>query len=375
MADGLESSWIAEACARSLAEHRPVRVSEVRNDGRGSVAAQDSLGQGGPQLEQQIGGRLDPAGVDLRDVRASRRSPDAEPEVNGDIRDRRGLAAVGQRSAGDRQDLRRPPGAGPGPEPASRSVEARRATAWVGLSIMPHAHLQSALDTGNSSGDLAFTLTARRPRHHESGRPSMRPIGRAEADSTGAARCTTATPAWAPRRVAAASRPGRSDLRPARPGLDPRFAYVCGVIVAPDGSSPRPATPLRTITGCLRASLPRRQRLGDDLTALRDLAWRSRRRGRRPGGGEQALGAYGGGRCRPRYDRSMAVSSALNARGTAQLMVAAAGLSRADHDGEVHQPRPGRPDHRGHGWSTDPAIHAAKYRRRWPRSGARISFD
>jgi myo-inositol 2-dehydrogenase/D-chiro-inositol 1-dehydrogenase len=30
MADGLESSWIAEACARSLAEHRPVRVSEVR---------------------------------------------------------------------------------------------------------------------------------------------------------------------------------------------------------------------------------------------------------------------------------------------------------------------------------------------------------
>ena len=30
MADGLESSWIAEACARSLAEHRPVLVSEVR---------------------------------------------------------------------------------------------------------------------------------------------------------------------------------------------------------------------------------------------------------------------------------------------------------------------------------------------------------
>lgn len=30
MADGLESSWIAEACTRSLTEHRPVRVEEVR---------------------------------------------------------------------------------------------------------------------------------------------------------------------------------------------------------------------------------------------------------------------------------------------------------------------------------------------------------
>ncbi len=30
MADGLESSWIAEACTRSLAEHRPVLVDEVR---------------------------------------------------------------------------------------------------------------------------------------------------------------------------------------------------------------------------------------------------------------------------------------------------------------------------------------------------------
>ena len=30
LADGLESSWIAEACARSLVEHRPVRLDEVR---------------------------------------------------------------------------------------------------------------------------------------------------------------------------------------------------------------------------------------------------------------------------------------------------------------------------------------------------------
>ena len=35
LADGLESSWIAEACARSLAEHRPVRLDEVRQPAAG----------------------------------------------------------------------------------------------------------------------------------------------------------------------------------------------------------------------------------------------------------------------------------------------------------------------------------------------------
>jgi myo-inositol 2-dehydrogenase/D-chiro-inositol 1-dehydrogenase len=30
VADGLEADWIAEACARSLIEHRPVRIEEVR---------------------------------------------------------------------------------------------------------------------------------------------------------------------------------------------------------------------------------------------------------------------------------------------------------------------------------------------------------
>ena len=28
--DGLEASWIAEACTRSLHEHRPVRLDDVR---------------------------------------------------------------------------------------------------------------------------------------------------------------------------------------------------------------------------------------------------------------------------------------------------------------------------------------------------------
>jgi predicted dehydrogenase len=30
VADGLEADWIAEACARSAREHRPVRIEEVR---------------------------------------------------------------------------------------------------------------------------------------------------------------------------------------------------------------------------------------------------------------------------------------------------------------------------------------------------------
>jgi myo-inositol 2-dehydrogenase / D-chiro-inositol 1-dehydrogenase len=29
-ADALEAEWVAEACTRSLREHRPVRVEEVR---------------------------------------------------------------------------------------------------------------------------------------------------------------------------------------------------------------------------------------------------------------------------------------------------------------------------------------------------------
>jgi myo-inositol 2-dehydrogenase/D-chiro-inositol 1-dehydrogenase len=30
VADAVEASWIAEACTRSLREHRPVRLDEVR---------------------------------------------------------------------------------------------------------------------------------------------------------------------------------------------------------------------------------------------------------------------------------------------------------------------------------------------------------
>ncbi|HEV2919896.1 MAG TPA: dehydrogenase, partial [Actinomycetota bacterium] len=30
VADALETGWVAEACTRSLREHRPVRMEEVR---------------------------------------------------------------------------------------------------------------------------------------------------------------------------------------------------------------------------------------------------------------------------------------------------------------------------------------------------------
>jgi myo-inositol 2-dehydrogenase/D-chiro-inositol 1-dehydrogenase len=30
VADGLEADWIAEACTKSVKEHRPVRIDEVR---------------------------------------------------------------------------------------------------------------------------------------------------------------------------------------------------------------------------------------------------------------------------------------------------------------------------------------------------------
>jgi predicted Kef-type K+ transport protein len=77
-----------------------------------------------------------------------------------------------------------------------------------------------------------------------------------------------------------------------------------------------------------RAAVPRRQLLAADLTALRDprlaflaaaavvLAVLSK-----------TVGAYGGARLAGlEHDAAMAVSSALNARGTVQLVVAAAGL-------------------------------------------------
>ena len=115
-------------------------------------------------------------------------------------------------------------------------------------------------------------------------------------------------------------------------GLDSTLgAFVCGVIVASGRIVPvARLRPLRTIVlGVSCSALPRRQRLGrrpDRSPGSRP--WRSRPS--RPSLLailSKSLGAYGGGRLAGLgHDRSMAVSSALNARGTVQLVVAAAGL-------------------------------------------------
>jgi Kef-type K+ transport system membrane component KefB len=114
-------------------------------------------------------------------------------------------------------------------------------------------------------------------------------------------------------------------------GLDSTLgAFVCGTIVASGRLVPvTRLRPLRTIVlGVLAPLFLAASALSADLTALRDprlalaalaavvLAILSK-----------SLGAYGGGRLAGLgHQASMAVSSALNARGTVQLVVAAAGL-------------------------------------------------
>lgn len=114
-------------------------------------------------------------------------------------------------------------------------------------------------------------------------------------------------------------------------GLDSTLgAFVCGTIVASGRLVPvARLRPLRTVVlGVLAPLFLAVNGLSADLTALRDpgmalaasvavvLAILSK-----------SLGAYGGGRLAGLgHPASMAVSSALNARGTVQLVVAAAGL-------------------------------------------------
>ena len=114
-------------------------------------------------------------------------------------------------------------------------------------------------------------------------------------------------------------------------GLDSTLgAFVCGTIVASGRLvSVARLRPLRTVVlGVLAPLFLAVNGLSADLTLLRD-----------PGLGALAagavilaivskfVGAYGGARlARLGHPASMAVSSALNARGTVQLVVAAAGL-------------------------------------------------
>ncbi|HYI53856.1 MAG TPA: cation:proton antiporter [Microlunatus sp.] len=210
------------------------------------------------------------------------------------------------------------------------------ATVWVGLSIIAAAvHLQNADGAGSLSGDLGLTLGALAVL------VVMTVVARR---TTGGDRLGTASTVGGPARVLDGdSSVGASCLVAAAfivlgavvsdgIGLDSTLgAFVCGVIVASGRIVPvARLRPLRTIVlGVFAPLFLAVNGLAADLTALQDprlaltaaaavaLAVVSK-----------SLGAYGGGRLAGLdHDRSMAVSSALNARGTVQLVVAAAGLS------------------------------------------------
>ena len=140
-------------------------------------------------------------------------------------------------------------------------------------------------------------------------------------------------------------------------------AFLCGAIVASGRIvSVAGLRPLRTVVlGVLAPLFLAVNGLAADLTALRDprlallaaaavvLAVLSK-----------TVGAYGGGRLAGlEHDAAMAVSSALNARGTVQLVVAAAGLRLGLITRErIHDPRAGRPGDIGDGRSADPPVPA-----------------
>jgi len=198
------------------------------------------------------------------------------------------------------------------------------ATVWVGLSIIAaFIHVRHSSDLSALSGDLLLALSAVialalvavvARRSLEVDRPGV-------GSETGVgASCL----------VAAAFITLGAVLTDGI-GLDSTLgAFVCGTIVASGRLVPvSRLRPLRTIVlGVLAPLFLAASGLSADLTALRDpglalgalaavvLAIVSK-----------SLGAYGGGRLAGLgHQASMAVSSALNARGTVQLVVAAAGL-------------------------------------------------
>ena len=208
------------------------------------------------------------------------------------------------------------------------------ATVWVGLSIIAAlVHLQSTDDGGISSADPALalialavlvimSLVARRAAGSDRAEPVSTGGGSLHDGETGVgASCLVAAAFIVMGAVV-------SDGI----GLDSTLgAFVCGVIVASGRIVPvARLRPLRTIVlGVFAPLFLAVNGLAADLTALRDpglaltaavavaLAVVSK-----------SLGAYGGGRLAGLgHDQSMAVSSSLNARGTVQLVVAAAGLS------------------------------------------------
>jgi Kef-type K+ transport system membrane component KefB len=199
------------------------------------------------------------------------------------------------------------------------------ATVWVGLSVITAVvHLRHPSDVSAWSGDPLVALTAiialvliavvaRRSR----GVTDRGGVGRGMEVGTSC--------------LVAAAFITLGAVLTAGIGLDSTLgAFVCGTIVASGRLVPVPMLkPLRTIVlGVLAPLFLAANALSADLTALRDpslaiaalaavvLAIVSK-----------TLGAYVGGRLAGLgHPASMAVSSALNARGTVQLVVAAAGL-------------------------------------------------
>ncbi|MGZ4674355.1 MAG: cation:proton antiporter, partial [Ilumatobacteraceae bacterium] len=199
------------------------------------------------------------------------------------------------------------------------------ATVWVGLSVIAAVvHLRYSRGASAWSGDLLIALTAAIALALVTviARRSLRVVDdrTAERDTGVGASCL----------VAAAFVTLGAVFTDAI-GLDATLgAFASGTIVASGRLVPvETLRPLRTVVlGVLAPLFLAASALSADLTALRDpglaltalaavtLAIVSK-----------SLGAYGGGRLAGLgHTESMAVSSALNARGTVQLVVAAAGL-------------------------------------------------
>ena len=197
------------------------------------------------------------------------------------------------------------------------------ATVWVGLSaIAAVVHLRYSGDASASSGSLLIALTAvvALALIAVIARRSLGEIDTAERHQGIGASCL----------VAAAFITLGAVLTDAI-GLDSTLgAFACGAIVASGRLVPVVTLrPLRTVVlGVLAPLFLAASALSADLTALRD-----------PGLAltalaavslaivTKSLGAYWGGRLAGLgHTESMAASSALNARGTVQLVVAAAGL-------------------------------------------------
>jgi Kef-type K+ transport system membrane component KefB len=199
------------------------------------------------------------------------------------------------------------------------------ATVWVGLSIIAATtHLRSPGDLSALTGDPVFALTA------ATALTLIAVVARRSVKVMGLTGQSSETGTGVSCLVAAAFITLGAVLSDSI-GLDSTLgAFVCGTIVASGRLVPvQGLRPLRTVVlGVLAPLFLAVNGLSADLTALRDprlalaaaatlgLAVLTK-----------SLGAYGGSRLAALdHQASMAVSAALNARGTVQVVVAAAGV-------------------------------------------------